>query len=195
MMTENKNEQSRLEELKSLSYHTILKKKDQSFYLFIPELSIVAESTTLAGAYETLEDEKESYFKKMIAMDAENDIRKPAGLQMKRKLSEELLSFSIKILVVVFFLGALLIGSRFFVDHLVYERAVQLRSAVGAYVTGMPLVVLREYSTRFNRMTPDQKERLLAELRRLSLQLKPFIGEIRVLFQDSAIDETESKDR
>lgn len=100
-----------------LDYEVILKKKDDQYCLFIPELSIFVTDERIEVAYQKLVQEKEAFFSRVIELGATDRIMKPRVEKKEKKLIPgitELVPFFYKTLVVaVTLLILLFIGSLF----------------------------------------------------------------------------------
>ena len=90
-----------LEYYKRLRYNTIVRKSKGKFLLYIPELSLLEDNESIDKAYKKLDAEKEKYFKKMIEMEAKDEIVEPALIGRGRKRFETgLIPFFLKLLSV-----------------------------------------------------------------------------------------------
>lgn len=87
-------EQKDLGYFMKLNYNVTLTKNRGFYYLFIPELSLIAEGETLKESYEKLEQEKTAYFKRIIELNAQDAVREPAShFTAARKMGAGLLIF------------------------------------------------------------------------------------------------------
>ena len=171
------NQQKDLEYFMKLNYNVILKRKDSYYYLFIPELSIIVENEDLDEAYKKLEKDKVLYFKKVIKLDAQDTVKEPMHLVERGKLFSDLSAFFIKVCLITFVFLITIFASLPFVDSFVVHRISQL-----------PVTLIREIPNKiFNKienMSVEKKEQRILELRKMVQQLKPFIDEVHILFDD-----------
>jgi len=167
------NKQKKLEDLIKRQYYVILMKKNGSFYLHIPELSLIVEDKDLNKAHEKLENEKEAYFRKAVEMNLEDEIELPSdlgGAKVKKSLLSTFEPFFIK-LCAVFIVGFILLS---------------LTAAIARYVSYEIKDIPYEVINKINGMSEDdiQQKRLL--LRNTFKKVKPFIEEFKTAFPESS---------
>ena len=73
----NTDSDKKLQNFQNLQYDVILKKKTDTFVLFIQELALIAEDENIDEAYGKLTIEKDNYFSKMIKNGYEDEIAVP----------------------------------------------------------------------------------------------------------------------
>ncbi len=161
----------------SLKYDVVVRKSDNAYCVFIPELSLFVEASTVSEAYEKLEEKKAQHFKGLIAIEAINTVREPLSVAIKNRFQEDMLLFASKTLVVSVIFG--IIASLFLpvVDVFVSTRLDPMLS-VGAMV--------RRVDKKLSNMSQKDQEEKLDTLRRMLLNVKPFAKELRVLFEDDS---------
>ena len=171
------NQQKDLEYFMKLNYNVILKRKDSYYYLFISELSIIVENEDLDKAYKKLEKDKVLYFKKVIKLDAQDTVKEPMHLVERKKLFSDLSAFFIKMCLIAVVFLITIFASLPFVDSFVVSR-----------INKLPVTLIREIPNKiFNKienMSVEKKEQRILELRKMVQQLKPFIDEVHILFDD-----------
>ncbi|MDD5449056.1 MAG: hypothetical protein PHO42_00460 [Candidatus Omnitrophica bacterium] len=151
-------------------YYAILTRKQDTFYLYIPELSLIASDKDLKVAYEKLEDAKKAYFINAIEINAQDEIDLPSSIKIK--LKKNLLSkfglFIVK-LSAIFIIGLILLN---------------LSAAVARFISyeikGIPYKIINKISAM-----PDeelQEKRLL--VRKLLGKLKPFIDDFKEILDN-----------
>ena len=165
------------EYFKKLSYDVILRKKGKMFVLFIPELSCLAEDESIEDAYKKLEAEKEKYFKEMIELDLAEHIGSPERTEITKSFISTLMPFIAKCAIVCFFifLTGLVVTRR--VSHIIHPLVP------GSY----PSIVRDSFSSslqKIDSMSEEEKEKVKLELQRAVQQLKPFVDEVKLLWQD-----------
>ena len=176
-----------LEFFMKLNYNIILNKKSDFYYLFIPELSLIVEDKTLAGAYEKLDNKKEKYFKRVIELDAQGTVKEPVAIVLRKRLFMDLISFfskSIIILICLFVIFSFMLGSLPDISKKIgYSFAKQLST---------------EIFTKLDNITIEDKEKIRLKIRKSLQQIKPFVDEFRILFEydnKSVKDSSKSTDR
>ena len=155
-----------------LNYNAILKKVNDNYYLFISELSLVAEGKSVNEAYENLDKMKRSYFTKMIDIGAEDTIREPVTVQFRKKIFTDLLMFFIKASIVTFLVIILSLPLVMIIDQLpmrTVNRCINIPKAV---------------NYKIKNMSQDEKEKMRMKLRDAMQNMKPFVDEIKVLWED-----------
>ncbi len=89
-----------------LDYTVLTYQRDGKFYLYIAELSLIAEDERLEGAWEKLEAAKRNYFENVCRLGLEESVALPEPTQTKRFLKREMVSFLLKSCI----LSGLLLG-------------------------------------------------------------------------------------
>ncbi|MFH1777634.1 MAG: hypothetical protein ABH952_08785, partial [Candidatus Omnitrophota bacterium] len=139
------------------------------------------EGEDLNKTYEKIEKEKIEYFKKMIAMNAQDTIKEPTPMAIKNKLFNELLIFFIKTAVITFMIFILIIASQPVVDsslnsglNVIFHKG---KSAVTQFTAKL--------SSKLSSLPQADKEKMKTELRKLVQEIKPFTDELKILFEDT----------
>ena len=174
-----------LEFFMKLNYNVILNKRSGSYYLFIPELSLVVDGKTLTDAYEKLENEKEEYFKRIIKLNAQDTVKEPAPVVLRKKLFQNLISFFGKALITlicIFIIFSFMLKSL----PIITEAISQVPRAT--YSFG------RELSTKFfvglDNLSVEDKMEIRKKIRMRLNQIKPFIDEVRKFIEYDNDNET-----
>lgn len=161
-----------------LNYNVILNKRSGSYYLFIPELSLVVEGRTLTDAYDKLGNEKEEYFKRIIKLNAQDTVKEPAPVVLRKKLFQNLISFFGKALIVLICIFIIL---SFMLKSLPIISEAISQVPRGTYSFG------RELSTKFfvglDNLSAEDKDKIRKKLRMRLQQIKPFVDELRIFFE------------
>ncbi len=156
----------------NLNYMVILKRKGESYYSFIPELSLIVKGKDVNEAYKNLENEKEVYFKKMIESDNQEMIKEPLPLKVRNKLLEELGMFFAKTFIVALIIAVFVLGSLPFVnDVLITSRLNRIPSQIKAMAD--------LFADKLDTMSPKDREQLKQKLRKINLELRPFLDELK----------------
>ena len=164
------DKQNDLEYLLKQQYYVILTRKNNTFYLHIPELSLIVEGSNLNEVYERLEKEKKEYFRKAIEINAQNEIEPPASLKVKIKknLLHAFSPFFIKLSIV------------FVACFILLSLAAAVAKFVSNEVRGIPYVIIG----KINSMSEKDMEREKLLIRETVKKVKPFVDEVKVLFKE-----------
>ena len=167
-----------LEFFMKLNYNVILNKRSGSYYLFIPELSLIVEGKTLTDAYDKLANEKEEYFKRIIALNAQDTVKEPAPVVLRKKLFQNLIFFFGKALITlicIFIIFSFMLKSL----PIITEAISQVPRAT--YSFG------RELSTKFfvglDNLSVEDKAEIRKKIRMRVKQIKPFVDELRMFYE------------
>lgn len=170
------NKKKDLNYFKKLNYNIILKKKKGDYYLYIPELSLIVEAKNLKDAYRNLEKEKDLYFKRIIFLDAQDTVKEPLIISLRKKLLEELLIFFIKTLIIVFIFILIFFLSLPYINRSINQLPNKMANCV------------INFSEKLENMSLENKERIRLHLKNISQELKPYADEVKVLWQDEEVD-------
>lgn len=165
------NKVKKLEDFMKQQYFVILMKKNDTFYLHIPELSLIVEDKDLNNAYERLEKEKQEYFRKTVEMNLQDTVEPPAlpGVKIKKNLLSEFAPFITK-LCIIFLAGFLFLNlTAAIVRYASYE------------IRGIPYEIIN----KMNNMPEEEIQRRKLLLRGALNKLKPFIDEFKAAFGEN----------
>ena len=168
----------------NLEYNVILKKKEKTYLLFIPELSIITEENTLEKTFETLETEKRNYFEKIIKMEAQDTIKLPVSIVSKKRIVEDITVFSVKTIIFTCLLFLLILGSRLFISKIAIDGISDFRRNMSSFAITMPSTIINEYSNRLNSMSNEQKAAIIESFRKNIILLKPVFEELREIYDN-----------
>ena len=176
-----------LEYFKNLNYNAVLKQKDSLYYLFVPELSLIAQGQTPDQAWQNLESKKNELFQAAVNLNLRQTIREPAPVRLK----DDLMAFLIKIIAVgVLFLVALNIVVRPY-SKIMRRQAKALSHTPTAQARADELAdgilqLTARFSQQFEKMSDEQKQQAQQKFKSILQDLKPFVDEIRLLFEDAS---------
>ena len=103
------NEKKDIEYYMNLPYNTVLKKLDDKYYFFIPDLQIISKGNTVNEAYEMLEKDKGSYFNSIIKLNEHDIVKIPKSLASQTEgLFAGIAPFFIKTILIIVLLFAVL---------------------------------------------------------------------------------------
>jgi hypothetical protein len=175
------NKEKNLDHFMALNYDVVMRRKKDDFYMFIPELSIIAYGKSAGEAYENLLTEKEKFFNNIIEFDLEETVNEPAKVKIKKKQYHELLQFALKIFI-IFFLFIIIFAVLFLPMYASFEKTVNhtLSTVPEKVVSGVFLKI----EDKLNSMTEKDKEQARLKIRNVVNDLKPYADEIKVLFTD-----------
>jgi hypothetical protein len=176
------NKQKDLEYFLKLNYSVILRKENGFYYLFIPDLSIIVEDRDLGMAYTKLEKEKEAYFRRIIEMDAQDTIKEPASVLLRRKIPLDLFMFFIKTLIIAVTFTVVIIASQPVLDSFISHELLTLRLKAKTFMLEFPAKV----DSKLKSLTPEQKEAFRLQLRSMVGELRPFVSELRLLWNNES---------
>ncbi len=176
-----------LEYFKNLNYNVVLKQKDSLYYLFVPELSLIAQGQTPDQAWQNLESKKNELFQAAVNLNLRQTIREPAPVRLK----DDLMAFLIKIIAVgVLFLVALNIVVRPY-SKIMRRQAKALSHTPTAQARADELAdeilqLTARFSQQFEKMSDEQKQQAQQKFKSMLQNLKPFVDEIRLLLEDTS---------
>lgn len=170
-----KTREEKLNFLSKLEYSVLLKRKENKFYLIIPELSIVASSENLDMAYKDLDKQKQDYFEYILDSGAEDEVNLPCKFSRKQQIFCQLKLFTYKLLIVCFLLGSTFIFG-----------AVAIRDKV-ANISGADLAqkVMKsayEQIIQFNNAPEEVKQIRIERLHKFLSTIKPMVDEFKSVF-------------
>jgi hypothetical protein len=186
------NEEKDLNYFMNLNYDVVLRKKGDDYYLFIPELSVIAYGKELDEAYKKLNIAKEEFFRNIIDLKLQDTVNEPVGIKIRKKHYHEIFQYLMKVLVtfllfvVIFIIIFLPVLSSFekFVSNTISSVPEKILSKTAAKI---------EY--KLTNMTEKEKEETRLRIKGMVSALKPFADEIRILFEDEKKTTRKSVDR
>ena len=185
------SDQKDLEYYMNLNYDMVLKVKNNRYYLFIEELSIIVEGDTFDDVYEKLHKEKEKNFNKVIESGAWQIVKEPKQVRARKKLFTGLLQFFVKVLIIAFILA---FASNIIIGNIIGKLSLNVSELVSQSVNQVAkssLQQIRTLNNRLNTLPEGRREEIRLRLRDKARQLKPFVDELRVLLEDDGTEEAE----
>ncbi len=171
----NKTWQERFDYLNSLQYDILLKKTKGKFYLFIPELSLVAIGEDLTQTYNNLNEQKRKLFNEILDCEAENEIVLPRNTCRRHKVSDQLKVFTYKLLIVCFLLGTTLM----FGAAAINDKIASISSAnIAKKIIRISMFEIE----KFNDLPGDAKKMQIEKLHKFLESLRPVVDEFRNTF-------------
>jgi hypothetical protein len=168
-----------------LNYNVVVKRVNDSYYLYIPELSLIAVGNDLKEAYKKIEQEKTKYFKRVINLGAEDTVKEPTFLAVKNKILTDLVLFFTKTLIVFFILFLLVLSGLPFLTNFFTNSIKQIPNTVSNLIF--------DYSDRLIKLPQDNKNKLRLRLKNVVKEIKPFTDEIQPLWQATQSDKLQSQ--
>ena len=167
-----------------LDYTALMKKVNDGYCAFIPELSLFAEGQTAAEAYEKLERDKLEYFKRVLKVDAAGTVREPLATSVRRRFLDDLLLFGAKAIIVgvIFGIGLLILVPS--IDVFVNTRASRVAPLLAAGMVDQIAGMVEQFDVRVSHMSEAQLVETKNKLRQAVLRMKPLTDELKILFED-----------
>lgn len=170
----------KIEKLKSLQYKTVLKEKNNSFSLVIPELALVGEGKSLEDAHRNLTNLKNKYFEQMIELGLEDEIAIPVT---QLKIVQDV-AFNLRYKIGQYLIIFIFIVSGFFLMKTSMESTFK---AAGKAINEKLMAELEKGAT------PEIKEKRLEKFRNTLKVYSPFIEEFKKTWQGEAEHPTAKK--
>jgi len=161
-----------------LSYDVILRKKGDGFILFIPEISCLSEDKDLAVAYQKLKVRKRELFHEMIASDLSESIPEPERTTANKNITTSMLYFITKVILgsALFFLVT--ITGVFIAQDTIKKQLPPMTAYSFVQHQGAKIKLMLE------EMPENEKKELQLKIRALLIELRPFLGEFKVLWEE-----------
>jgi len=173
----------------SLSYEVIMKKKENKFYLYMPELSIVTINTNLDKAFIELEKKREKYFTTLLSYDSDHEIRLPNKIKNKFEIYQKMKLFIYKLIIICFLGGITFSLSIALISNKIAEIPDRFDDI--SIVDNMWKSV-GKVKEIIEAPEEIQKERL-ETFHELLLMLKPFVQELEILFDKQESNKNSDK--
>jgi len=184
MKIEDKDVKERdLDYFMGLKYDVLMKKVNDGYCAFIPELSLFAEGKSASDAFEKIEQEKEQYFKRVLAVDAGDTVSEPLAVTRRKRFKEDILLFGAKTLVVGVIFGIIVSVLLPSIDIFVSTRINRINQMINQIdpVKYMEITV-GKVDKRISSMSEKEREDTRIKLRKMVQKIKPFADEVRILF-------------
>ena len=162
-----------------LRYDVLLKKVKDTYCAFIPELSLFVEGKSASEAYENLEQKKTQYFKRVLAVDAQDTVIEPLVVTRRKRWKEDLILFGGKTLIVGVIFGIILSVLFPSIDAFINSRINPVK--IGG-------VMIRQVNKKLSGMSESEQENIRIQVRGILQKIKPFVDEVRMVFDDKNND-------
>ena len=162
-----------------LRYDVLVKKVRDVYCAFIPELSLFVEGKSPSEAYENLEQKKEQYFKRVLAVDAGDTVIEPLAITRRKRFKEDLLLFAAKTLIVGVIFGIIVSVLLPSIDVFVDKRINPVKFVA---------VMVRQVNKKLNSMSETEQQKMRMQFRGILQQIKPLVDEVRMVFNDKNND-------
>lgn len=173
-------EKEDLQYFMSLEYNAILRSTNNRHYLYIPELSVLAEGQTIEETYGNLEREKESYFRRMIDLGFQKEIGRPLSVKIRKTFGKDLSFFLIKIaaatICLIVVLNFLFIRAERFIETNSMDKIIGRSWKVETLVSIV--------NQKLSEIPEDGKERIRMQLKNIAEQIKPDVDEIMTVWEE-----------
>ncbi|MHB9073482.1 MAG: hypothetical protein ACYC6G_08150 [Desulfobaccales bacterium] len=152
-------------------YDLIVKKRKGLFVVVISELALIAQDKDLNNAYKKIEIEKKKYFKEMIELGLSKSINEPKRRERAKGFGLELIRFTANFVIICLLIGAVgLVGAKYLVTP--------------EFILGKAIGLVRATGQRVETMAPERKLELKKKLHKFIEQVKLFIDEFNISFED-----------
>jgi hypothetical protein len=172
--------QQGLERLKGLDYAVVVKKRGNKFILFISELGIVEEDISLEKAYQKVEAEKNSYLRKMLEFDLQDEIIAPVKSSVSTSPSKNIFVSSIGIfmtkLIILAFVG--IMGLHFFSERIEAFK----RESYTEFLQNKAEM----FFDKINELPEQRIENARVKVKKAVHKLRPIINELKALWEEEA---------
>ena len=168
-----------------LNYASIMRIVKGQCYVFVPELSIIAKGKSPNEAYEAMEQQKREYFTRVVVLGVQESVEEPRPIAARRRINADFGVFSIKCLILSIIFAGILLISVFSLDKLVVDRMGEFRSSINAWISeDLPNATISAVTARLRELSDESNEQQRDELKRSIRQLKPYIDELKVMFEE-----------
>jgi hypothetical protein len=158
-----------------LNYDVIMRRVDDNYCAFIPELSLFVEDPSASDVFEKLEKEKAQYFKRAVAVDAGDTVREPLAVTIRNRFKEDILLFSAKTLAV---------GAIFGIIMMILLRSIDVFVSTRINPIKIMGVMITQIDDKLNSSSEKKQEAWRSKLRGMVQKIKPLVDEVRILFDD-----------
>lgn len=176
---------------KNLKYDVMVRKADDKFTIFIPELGLIAEGESLEKAYRELESVKSRYFETMVASGLGDNIREPGKKAVcapaaKGTFFIDIAKAAAKTIVVCLIVVMAMLFVFNHIESYITQTTQSFADSISVKKSAQTLSIMLDQINN----TPDEKiEKARIKIRKASEKLKPIIDETKSLLRD----ETEKK--
>jgi hypothetical protein len=185
MTMEDKEVKERnLDYFMGLNYAVLMKKVNDGYCAFIPELSLFAEGQTTSEAYENLEQDKLKYFRRVLVADAGSIVKEPLATTVRRRFFDDLLLFGAKAFVVGVIFGIVMLILVPSIDVFINTRASRVAPLLAAGMVDQIASMVEQFDDRVSHMSEAQLVETKDKLRQTVLRMKPLTDEFKILFED-----------
>ena len=174
-----KTQKEKLDYLNSLQYSVFMKEIKDRFYLIIPEISIVSVNNKLEEAYKDLNEQKQGYFTKVLACEAEDEINFPHKIRDAHEIYHKLKLFTYKLLIVCFLSGVTLTMSGAILSNKIAEIP---DSIANISIVDIAKKIGNETNNYIIDVPEETQQERLEKLHELVIVLRPLIQELETLF-------------
>lgn len=173
---------SELIKMMNVDYQIIVRKNRKGFFLIVPKLNLIAKGDDIQSAYQNLENEKRNLFKKYIEIGAKDQMPLP----LKHSPILFFTKMAIIVLSIVILMNLAVVGAKY--TYMLARRQVEkeLRYFGGNIKNKITIDAVKNLAQRLQDTSPESRQELLANLRIIVNELKPFIDELRPLFPKDA---------
>ena len=163
-------------------YAVLVKKKGDNYICYIKELTLMASDSNLDEAYEKIITKKEDLFSKYSDSGILDQIPQPTSdpIAKNDKIMDVLILFSAKALIGVV-LAVFLI---FFASYKAESLISQTLGTQGSKGNFVKMLENKIENAASHQVSEEGKKRSLKNVRNIVNMAKPYVDELKVLFQD-----------
>ena len=196
-----KTQKEKLDYLNSLQYSVFMKEIKDRFYLIIPEISIVSVNNKLEEAYKDLNEQKQGYFTKVLACEAEDEINFPHKIRDAHEIYHKLKLFTYKLFIICLLggvtltiTGAIMSNKIVEISNFVDNKISNTISDITGPLHPSSLVdiakkIVSETKDYIVDVPEEMRQERLENLRELVIVLRPLVQELETLFISPPDDE------
>ena len=185
--TIGKTREERLAYLNSLSYSTLLKQKNEKFYLIIPELSLIATNNNLEDGYKDLHKQKQDLIQQVLDCEAEDEIILPRKSMKPHETFQQLKIFTYKLLII-----CTLFGVTFTISGAVIMNKMNNSGTSIVSILKQPIKsIMLQIETSLLIAPEETKQKRLEKLHQLVEALRPYFHEFQTLSESKEVQKSD----
>ncbi|MCX5698511.1 MAG: hypothetical protein NTX01_02290 [Candidatus Omnitrophica bacterium] len=160
--------EKKLDKMLDINYQIIVKINKNIFYLFIPELNLIAKGDDISLVYKNLQTQKINLFTDYIKIGVDELVPFPSDGPIKtvKVIKDFIIKPFFGVILILFFLTAVMVEM---------SRMIKRQYFNVGYV--------ELFAQRLKKMSPESKQRLISSLHGIVNELKPVTNELMPLFK------------
>lgn len=169
-------------------FEVIIRKVDETFFLYSREWHLLVQGTDLNHAYEKIKDEQKLIIERYRMAGLEHELPglrpKHSMFSLRRVAGLDVFATITKALIVCSVLGVfLLLGSLAFVNQIqvLHQKIEKMTSPSPSLLGKVAAGALEKIARSLEELTPERREKVRQSLRTIVRELEPFRNELRPL--------------